>query len=188
MARTLATYLAGLSRDELESMRRDIRAAHERLEDELRSVQFEENLISQALARKARRSSAPSPSAAPSPSSAGSTQGAHAHVQRAQVLELIEVALYDRPFNSGDVSRAFAERGITTTSVAVRHHLRALLKADRIRRYGPKEFVLNPDLARASAERSAQSEAIRGSTGAPPRRQTGFSANPARTWRGGDVG
>jgi len=145
MAKTLAAYLADLSRDELEHMQRDIRAARSRLEEEIRSIEFEEGLVAQALTRKARRSGG-----------GGASPTGSARVTQDRVLDLISEDFRDRAFNSGDVSRAFASRGTTIAPTAVRHHLRALLKADKLQRYGAKEFLLRPATASQNGTRTAE--------------------------------
>lgn len=135
VARTLASYLADLSHDELTHMQSDIRQARGRLEDEVRSLEFEEDLVTQALSRKSRRAS--------SPATAN-------RVTRQQVLAMVR-RNFQGPFNGPEAVKAFEGEGVTIAAESLRQHLRKLVSEGHLGRDG---LAYTPGRASASSPAS----------------------------------
>ena len=103
----------------------DISQALANAEDELRSLQFEKNLVSQALSRKSRRS----------PDAPRSKR-----LTKEMVEAKIERGFVGVGFNSGHIARAFGQDGIQITSEGVRGHLRNIERDGRLRKDGKTYF------------------------------------------------
>lgn len=107
-------------------MRQDIDRASVRLENELRTLKLEDELVAAAQNSKSRRGSAPS-----SESSTRANQ-----VSREQVIDLLERKFRGQHLNSGHLARAFADEGISMTTSAAKQHLRRLQRDGGIGRDG----------------------------------------------------
>jgi hypothetical protein len=120
MPRTLASYLADLSHGELEHMLSDIRQARNRVEEEVRNLEFEEGLVTQALGRKSRRTTP------------GSTTS---RVTRQQVLALVTRS-FEQRFTPSEALQVFEREGITLAAESLRQHLRKLVSEGKLARDG----------------------------------------------------
>jgi hypothetical protein len=126
VSKTLASYLADLSQDQLQEMLSGIRQKRERLQQEDKDLEFEEGLVDKALSRKARRT--------------GSGTGG-ARVSREQVFQIVSNAV-GRKFKAPDAMNAMKAQGITTMAAeSLRQHLRRLVKDQRFGREG--DYYIN---------------------------------------------
>lgn len=117
MMKTLASYLADRPEDQLQEMLSGIKQKRERLQEEDKNLAFEEQLVEQAISRKARRT--------------GAAGGGR--VTREQVFEIVSTGVGHR-FKAPEALAAMNEHGINMAPESLRQHLRRLVKDGRFGR------------------------------------------------------
>jgi len=125
MTKTLASYLADRPEDQLQEMLSGIKQKRQRLQEEDKSLAFEEQLVEQAISRKARRT--------------GASGGGR--VTREQVFEIVSAGVNAR-FKAPEALAAMNGQGIDMAAESLRQHLRRLVKDGRFGREG--DYYVNP--------------------------------------------
>jgi hypothetical protein len=138
MPRTLASFLADLSEQDLREMLSGIEESRDRLRQEEDSLAVEAALVDSALVRKARRTGGRAASRTGTATGEAGGPGKLTRRQVQQIIHEMDVNIF-RPV---DVFAVLQGRGFDVTADATRQHLRRLARDGKLGREGDSYFKL----------------------------------------------